>query len=284
MNGLYSPSLPHWLDRPTAAVVGVTVATALMLGGCDLLSSSSETTGTVHFAMETSSSETGSGTSKRAETSELSISGSNGTLTLTSLHLIVDEFELERSDEEDDGEEVEDDEVEQGPYLTGLDLEGSPVRVTSGTVPYGRYEELSFEIEDVDFDDEEDGDDENDQSEAALRSAIENAGYADWPADASMVAVGTFTPTDGEARPFTTYFEAEIEIEVEMDPPLDLQEGDPSPRVTVQLDPERWFTRADGRVRDLSAFDYGESGELVEFELEIENGFAETEIEQEFGD
>lgn len=272
----------NWLSRPVLMVAGLAAGAGLLLGGCDLLSSSSDSSGTVRLAMETTSSETTAKTGKKAGPEDLPISGSNGTLTITGLHFIVDEFELERADE-DDGEEIED-EIEQGPYLTSLDLEGDPVEVTSGNVPFGRYEELSFEIEDVDFGDEESGDDDEGQDEAALRSAIEEAGFTDWPDGASMVAVGTFTPTDGESRPFTTYFEAEIEIEMEMDPPLEFQEGGPSTRVTVHLDPARWFSRADGRVRDLAALDYGETGELVEFELEIEEGFAETEIEQEFGD
>lgn len=253
-------------------LVAALLAVGLVAGGCDLFSSS-ESAGTVQLAMETATSETTTDGGKRTATGELTVSGSNGTLVVSDLYLIVDEFELERAEEESDDED-DFEEVERGPYVTDLDLDGTPVEVSSGTVPFGRYEELSFEVEDLDEDDDS----------QTLRPVLEEAGFSDWPEEASMVAVGTFTPTDGDSRSFTTYFEAEIEIEMELDPPLEFQDGDPNPQVTVQLDPARWFSRSDGRVRDLSAFDYADQGELIEFELEIEEGFADTEIEREFGD
>ncbi|WP_158666641.1 hypothetical protein [Salinibacter altiplanensis] len=51
----------------------------------------------------------------------------------------------------------------------------------------------------------------------ALQNAIQDAGFSNWPGSASMVAQGTFTPEGDTARSFTTYFEAEIEVELEME-------------------------------------------------------------------
>lgn len=104
-----------------------------------------------------------------------------------------------------------------------------------------------------------------------------------------MVVVGTFTPSGetsskrGNATEFTTFFEAEIEIEKELSPPLEIG-GEGAQEVTIQIDPERWLKKNDGTVRDLSAHDYETTGSLIEFELEIEEGFSETKIEQEFED
>ncbi len=89
-----------------------------------------------------------------------------------------------------------------------------------------------------------------------------------------MLVIGSFTPTGGAPVSFATYFEAEIEIEIEFEPPLDLT-ADPEATVTVVVDPALWFTQPDGTVLDLSQFE----GELVEFEAEFENGIAEIEFD-----
>lgn len=79
---------------------------------------------------------------------------------------------------------------------------------------------------------------------------------------------GTASPPVGVKVPSTTYFEAEIEVELEFPTPLvvpdDLADG-----IQVELHPEVWFTNPDGTVRDLSQL----QDEVVEFELELEDGF-----------
>ena len=42
--------------------------------------------------------------------------------------------------------------------------------------------------------------------------------------------------------------------------------------------PVTWFVRADGSVLPLHLYDWDATGELLEFELEMEDGFTEVEI------
>ena len=100
-----------------------------------------------------------------------------------------------------------------------------------------------------------------------------------------MVATGTFTPAEGgDPVPFTTYFEAEIEVELELSPPVEVTADGPSRSIIVRLDPALWFSRADGTVWNLANENYADTQSLVEFEAEFENGAVEIEIESDTDD
>ena len=203
---------------------------------------------------------------------DLTIAGTNGTLTFTQISLIVAEFELELADDSCDdqqqGEQANDDceEFELPPSFVDLPLDQSAITIGTDQVPPGRYEEFEFEVEDLE------DDEENSQDITQLFNNI-RADYPSWPETASMLLVGTFTPTDGMPQPFTVYVEAEIEIEMEFNPPLLVEEDGSSQSITIEVNPENWFVQANGEVMDLSVFDYEESSTLLEFELEIEDGF-----------
>lgn len=208
----------------------------------------------------------------------VSLSRSNGTLTLDEVWLIVAEFELEREhdDDCDDGVSGSDDECEEfeaPPRFISLDLEGGVTPVVTQAVPADVYDELEFEIEDIDFDE----DDEDELEIQALAAEIRVL-FPDWPDDASGLVVGSFTPTGGSAIPFRVFLEAEVEIEQEFEPALDLTNGDAT--VTVVVDPGLWFARPDGTVLDLSQFD----GQMIEFEVEIEHGFEDLEFDDDDDD
>lgn len=64
--------------------------------------------------------------------------------------------------------------------------------------------------------------------------------YPNWPTNASMVAKGTYTPTGADPIAFTTCFEAEIEIEVPLDPALEVT-ADGLPRTIAA--PHPWVGR-----------------------------------------
>lgn len=238
-----------------------------VLTGCDSAGTSSDTS-EVDVGFTTTSSSTSS-LEKQAQ-DDLEITGSNGTLNITDIRLIVDEVDLEGND--DDAEF----EMEK-PFFLDLPLDGTDVAsVVTGRVPPGTYTEFEFEVEDADFDDD---DDDEEEELLSLRDEIENEGFTDWPADASMVVVGTFTE-DGTTRSFTTYFDAEIEVEIDMeDRPFEIGGDDASRRLTVKLDPALWFENVDGTVQDLSQNDYADTGELVEFDVEYEFEDGVTEIE-----
>ncbi len=215
-----------------------------------------------------------------AAAQQLVVTGSNGTLTITDIRLIVDEFELKRA------EEAADCDVEPQPegcadfearfLFVDVPLSGAPLTVATDDVPQGTYDELEFEVEDI----ETDADEPEDVADAQLAQALLNTirqTFADWPDKASMVVVGTFTPTGGAAKSFKAYFEAEIEVELEFPPP-GLVIGDTPEAVVIELSPSLWFKKADGTVTDLSQFDFPTTQQLVKFELEIEGGF-DLEIE-----
>jgi hypothetical protein len=202
----------------------------------------------------------------------LSIPGSNGTLDITSIRAIVSELEL---DCDDDGTTAACVEFERGPVFATVPLGASDVEIADAAVPAGRYDEFEFEIEDLDADDDD---------SAAKRAAMDavlaeiRTTYPDFPADASMIVEGSFTPTGGDPVAFRTYLEAEIEIELPLVPPLEVAEGADPVIVPVTIDPSVWFALPDGSVFDLSAFDYASTGDVPEIEVEIEGAF-DVEIE-----
>lgn len=208
----------------------------------------------------------------------MTVVGSNGTLTIDEIRLIVAEMKIEGDDDPCEQAGGGDDcgEFEAPPRFLDLPLDGTPVAVFGGMIPPGTYEELEFEIEDLE-------DDEEDTQFAAeitaLRATIE-AEFPDWPRKATALVVGTFE-SDAGTQSFRVYIEAEIEIERALDPPVVISDGEPGPDLNVELRPDIWFMQADGTVLDLSMYDFDATAEILEFELEIEDGI--TEIEIEFG-
>ena len=255
---------------------------------------------TAGFSIETETTLALAPSLSRAADGEILLTGTNGTLRITDVAFIVGEFKLEGAtaacgadddddfddDSDDDGDSDSDDsddvdgdddcdELETGLYFVDLPLDGDLAPVLSATIPAGTYTEFKLEVEDADLDEAED-DDDGDRI-AALIADIEAAGYTDWPEDASLVVVGDFTPTGGVARPFVSYFEAEIKVEMELDPAL-VVDGE-SGTLDITIDPVAWFTEVNGAVIDLSAFDYATTGAVLEFEAKMEHGFTKIELE-----
>ena len=237
----------------------------------------SEGSGNVAVRFATASSSFSSALMSRSGAEQLTISGSNGVLTITDIRFIVNEFKLERTEGvceglEGDAEEACE-EFEAAPAFVDLPLGSGPVIAATQEVPAGRYTELKFEAEDIDFDEEED------EKEGARIRALAQAvriAFPTWPKDASMVVVGTFTPTGGQPVSFTTFFEAEIKIEKEFDPALVID--DTNKAVTVEVDPSKWFL-VGTNVVNLAAFDFGRTGKVVEFEAKLEDGFTKIEFD-----
>lgn len=231
----------------------------------------------------------------------LVLTGSNGTLTLDEIRLVISEVELKLADDscgssgtsdgdpaEASGDGSDDDtgddsghdcaEFETGPRFLDLPLDGEPVEAVTAVIPAGVYSELEFKIEDLE-------DDEGDGEEAAAIAAVREqilAEFPDWPREASALVVGSFQPTDGDPIDFRVFVEAEVEIEMDLVPSLVVDEsGTTSRDLTVDVSPSEWFTNPDGTVVELQAYDFDATGELLEFELEMEHGFTEIEIEDD---
>jgi hypothetical protein len=256
----HSTSLP--LRSVLLGFAGLALA-GVILAGCDSAGTSSQG-GNVAVGFGTVSSSADARAFAKADDS-LTVDGANGALTITDIRFIVSEVEMEG---EADSAEFETEE----PAFVDLPLNSTDVvSVVSGQIPPGTYNEFEFEVEDADLDD-----DEEDDEISRLRQNIEDAGFSDWPSAASMVVVGTFTPDGGDARMFTTYFDAEIEAEIEMEDRSFVVRGDdPSRQLTVNLSPSRWFV-SDGQPLDLSSDEYQNPEEPVEFEVEFEE---ESKIE-----
>ena len=206
-------------------------------------------------------------------TTAIGLERSNGRLTIDEMWVIVEEFELEPVEEgecDDDVVEVECPDFEQRYFFIEVPTDGSDVQVAV-TQASGRFDELEVEIDDAEIDD----DDPEDLADAELiRAMFENdilPTFPNWPEKASLVVIGTFEPRNpdgslGAAEAFTTYFEAEVEVEIDLVPPFDT---DTNTEISVRLNPEAWFVNPDGTVWDLAAL----QGQLVEFEIEMEDGF-----------
>ena len=80
------------------------------------------------------------------------LEGTNGTLTIVEIRLIVNEVELEPADgscdlvdnSDDDGDECPD--FEAPPRFLDLPLDGNPIMAMTGLIPPGTYDELEFEV------------------------------------------------------------------------------------------------------------------------------------------
>ena len=206
----------------------------------------------------------------------LSISGNNGVLTISDVRLVLAEFELEKvSGSCGLGEGLECHDFKAPPSFLKLPLEGGVVTVATSDIPAGTYDELEFEVEDL----EDDEDDDDFGQIQALRALIQGE-FPDWPDKASMLVVGTFQPDGGASIPFRVYFDAEIEIEIDLLPSLVISaDGGASRTLTVNVQPDLWFMLPDNDVLDLSQFDWDTTGQLLDFEFELEDGFAEIDID-----
>jgi len=211
----------------------------------------------------------------------LEIPGSNGSLRIDEILVIINEVELKPADGSCDSvvtSDPSDDcpEFEAPPRFLDLPLDGQPIDAVTVQVPAGAYKELDFEIEDLE-------DDETDPLEAAAIDLVRAevlAAVPDWPDKASALITGAFTPTGGSPVDFRVFIDAEIEIEMELVPQLVVAEDGTSSRsVTVDVSPEIWFKQPSGDVLDLSAYDYDTTQQLLEFEVEFEDGFTEIEID-----
>lgn len=213
---------------------------------------------------------------------QVTLEGTNGTLVLDEVYMIVDEVELDTVDDDCDDGSIDDGsdddgascaDFEVGPRLVALPLDGAPVTAFAATVAPGRYDELEFEIEHLD-------DDDDDRARnQALRAEI-LALVADWPEEASIYVTGTFQADGADPVAFRVFVDAEIEIELELSPPLVVgDDGLGDRELVVDVRPDLWFGNGQGGVIDLTAWDYDDTGRILELEIEIEDGFIEVEFD-----
>lgn len=198
--------------------------------------------------------------------------GDNGTLTLESVFLVVDEFKagVGEGDCAEEAAEGSCARFEAEPFFLDVPLavegdgESETEIVATVPVPVGTYSNFKFEVKEPD---------------AGLLAEIrdpEGFGIEDWPAEASVLVEGDF-----EGEPFRAYFSGEVKVELPIDPPLEVEDEGTDKGVTVVLNPQTWFTNDDGTVDDLTRLDFDpETGEPVtELEVKFLDGFEKIEVD-----
>lgn len=203
----------------------------------------------------------------------LAVAGSNGTLSITGIQVVVARFQLRGADDVAcDGTRADDEcEFQAGPFFVDVPLDGSQLNVTTGAVPPGTYSSLRFRVKNLDIDDDDDDRADDDDATPAQVTALFSqirAQIPDWPQKASMLVSGTFTPTGGAPRTFRAFLRAEVKLTLPINPPLAVAEGSTSSAVAVVMDPASFF-KSGTTVVDLSQF----NGRLGEFKVEAEHGF-----------
>lgn len=197
------------------------------------------------------------------------VDGSNGTLVFTDIRLVVDEFKLEQDEGACDAAGTEGcEDFEASPHFVTIPVDGGDVGVATEQVPDGTYLELKFETK---------APNGGDAESTTLLQEIQQE-FADWPTEASMLIVGTFTPTGGAAVLFRVYFYAEVKVELAFDTPLVIDAGSTSQSVTVLINPDIWFINADGTVIDLSQSDFDSTGEVFDLEAKFVGGVTKIEV------
>lgn len=261
------------MTKPTIFMAAL-LATLPMLGACDGSGSPSGTSDPGQVALQfnavvPSSSANGSASMTQPNaavaTGPITLAGSNGTLVIDDLQLIVSRIRLKRADGDcgaaDSSSACK--KFKGGPFRVNL-LDGTAADVVTADVPAGNYTALEFKAQNLDPSDDDEL--EEDGAVKAVEFLIVDLRktYPNFPRKASMVAHGTFTPTGGTAKPFTVYFQAEIKIKKTFSTPFKVPEDS---RVVIDLDAASWFKEG-SNVFNLATQD----GKTLRFELELENG------------
>jgi len=168
------------------------------------------------------------------------------TLVIESAELVIRELEFERVETAGCDSELDDDsceELEVGPFLLQLPLDGSVSTEITAQVEPGTYDEIEFEIHKADDDDPADQD-----------FLDRNPNFT----GISIRVTGTF---DGESFLYTSSIDEEREIEL-VEPLVVTPESGPT-GVTLTLDVSTWFMNSIGMLIDPRTANDGEPNESV---------------------
>ena len=184
------------------------------------------------------------------------------TLVITRVALVLREIELERVEDDDCADGLDEDDCEEfelGPML----VDGMVDQMASIVAPVGRYDELELEIHKPDDDTPED---------VAFMAA--NPDFE----RVSIRVEGTF---DGED--FVFLQDLDEEQELGLSPPLEVADGGAATNVTLFIDATTWFVRSDGSLIDPRTANEGGPNESV-VEQNIEDSIEAFEDDEYDGD
>ena len=171
----------------------------------------------------------------KMKTNDLTAKATQNLITIEEVKFFVEELELDGTLGTGDFE-VED-------FIVNLPLDGTPLVLTEKNIPAGYYDEFEMEIEKPDDD-----------------VYIEDRDFRDETGKYSVVVKGTFNNED-----FTFRSREDFEIEVDLEPPLKIEEGETSILV-ISIDVSSWFKGKDGEYLDPK--DYGNT-ERINNNIEI---------------
>lgn len=259
------------------ALAGLTMV-LFGLTACDSSGGNAENKSTLEIGFQTVESSGTSSTVLQAKSEHaIEITGSNGTLSIEEIRFIVEDFELDVAQGEDSLD------FEAPPSFLNLPLNTTEfASAGSFEISPATYDEFEFEVDDLEAD-EDDSQEERQNIEEVFDRIRSEEKFSDWPREASMVAIGIFTPTDGEAQSFHTYMETEIEVERELSPALEVTEEGLSRSLTVKMDPSLWFSKSDSD-EVINLYTWQQNWEQGEDMLEIENEFEEGVMEIDVDD
>ncbi len=162
------------------------------------------------------------------------------TIDVETAQIVIAEVELERHDDfeacEDGSDDDDCEELEAGPVLVDLPLDGDVVTLFTTSTPEGTFEELELEFGSPD-----------DDGPGTAEFFAENPA---WPTEASVQVAGTFDAGDGMGpQAFRVYLDGEGEIEMDFEPPLVVLPNDPGGiNVTVNVHVAEWFLGPGGLI------------------------------------
>jgi len=169
------------------------------------------------------------------------------TVILSEVKILLSTIELKGPESEDnDGDGLEDgEEVELGPFVVPLNLNGNLTQIAGASIPNGTYDEIDFEIRKP-----EDN---------------ENVGDADFNIGGqrfSIVIRGTYNDTS-----FVWKTSLDVEQELELNPPMIVSDSLGTSNVSIAVNPFVWFM--DNGV----TMDPRNESNRSKIEQNIQNGF-----------
>ncbi|MGM0745325.1 hypothetical protein, partial [Rhodohalobacter sp.] len=200
--------------------------------GCDLTESTVDEPSDVQVQMKVNAGPV-------AEAMFTSNNEHTNTLEIQEVKMFIEKMELESITDDSSDFEIEN-------FIADLPLDGSPLVITEKQIPAGLYDEFELEIEKPDDDDVQ----------------VNDPDFRDETGSYSMVVKGLF---NGEE--FTFRSSEDFEIEMDLNPPLEVTETESSTLV-ISIDVDSWFTGSNGETLDPKEF---KNNEIINDN--IENSF-----------
>ncbi len=196
----------------------IILAVGVIAAGCDLTESSVDGPSDVQVQMAVN-------TTPAAKAMQTSNNEHTNTLEIQEVKMFIEEMELESVNDDSTDFEIE-------YFIADLPLDGSPLVITEKQIPSGLYDEFELEIEKPDDDDAE----------------VNDTDFRDETGSYSLVVKGLF---NGEE--FTFRSTEDFEIEMDLNPPLEVTETESSTLV-VSVDVNSWFRDSNGEYLDPKDF------------------------------